>query len=33
MNEKRFRKLRPLQRRRDLFRVEGDLEAPLALIS
>jgi len=33
MNEKRFRKLRPLQRRRDLFRVEGDADAPLALLS
>lgn len=33
MNEKRFRKLRPLQRRRDLFRLEGDPEAPLGLVS
>lgn len=33
MNEKRFRKLEPLKRRRDLFLVEGDREAPLALVS
>jgi 2-oxoglutarate ferredoxin oxidoreductase subunit alpha len=33
MNEKRIRKLDPLKRRRDLFLVEGDPEAPLALVS
>jgi 2-oxoglutarate/2-oxoacid ferredoxin oxidoreductase subunit alpha len=33
MNNKRFRKLRRLHRRRDLFIVEGDHEAPLALVS
>jgi len=33
MNEKRFRKLRPLRRRRDLFLIEGDPSAPLALVS
>jgi 2-oxoglutarate ferredoxin oxidoreductase subunit alpha len=33
MNEKRFRKLRPLRRRRDLFIIEGDPSAPLALVS
>jgi 2-oxoglutarate ferredoxin oxidoreductase subunit alpha len=33
MNEKRIRKLDPLKRRRDLFLVEGDAQAPLALVS
>jgi 2-oxoglutarate/2-oxoacid ferredoxin oxidoreductase subunit alpha len=33
MNEKRFRKLDPLLARRDLFRIEGDPAAPLALVS
>ena len=33
MNEKRLRKLKPLQARRDLFLVEGDADAPLALVS
>jgi 2-oxoglutarate ferredoxin oxidoreductase subunit alpha len=33
MNEKRLRKLEPLKERRDLFRIEGDPEAPLALVS
>jgi 2-oxoglutarate ferredoxin oxidoreductase subunit alpha len=33
MNEKRFRKLEPLKRRTDLFRIEGDPRAPLALVS
>lgn len=33
MNDKRFKKLEPLKLRRDLFRVEGDPESPLALIS
>jgi 2-oxoglutarate ferredoxin oxidoreductase subunit alpha len=33
MNEKRFRKLEPLKRRRDLFVVEGDADAPLGLVS
>jgi 2-oxoglutarate ferredoxin oxidoreductase subunit alpha len=33
MNEKRFRKLRPLRRRRDLFQIEGDSSAPLAVVS
>jgi 2-oxoglutarate ferredoxin oxidoreductase subunit alpha len=33
MNEKRARKLAPLQRRRDLFVVEGDPGAPLALVA
>src|SRR3954471_16876476 len=33
MTEKRFRKLDPLRERTDLFRIEGDPEAPLALIS
>jgi 2-oxoglutarate ferredoxin oxidoreductase subunit alpha len=33
MNEKRFRKLEPLVRRRDLFVVEGDPAAPLALVA
>jgi 2-oxoglutarate ferredoxin oxidoreductase subunit alpha len=33
MNAKRFRKLAPLQRRRDLFRIDGDPDAPFALVS
>lgn len=33
MNEKRFKKLDPLQERRDLFEVIGPADAPLALIS
>ncbi len=33
MNEKRIRKLDPLKRRRDLFQIEGDPHAPLALVS
>jgi 2-oxoglutarate ferredoxin oxidoreductase subunit alpha len=33
MNEKRFKKLAPLQSRRDLFLVEGDADAPIGLIS
>jgi 2-oxoglutarate ferredoxin oxidoreductase subunit alpha len=33
MNDKRFKKLRPLMARTDLFRIEGDLDAPLALVS
>jgi 2-oxoglutarate ferredoxin oxidoreductase subunit alpha len=33
MNEKRIRKLDPLKSRRDLFLVEGDAHAPLALVS
>ncbi|HZX95250.1 MAG TPA: 2-oxoacid:acceptor oxidoreductase subunit alpha [Myxococcales bacterium] len=33
MTAKRFRKLDPLRERTDLFRIEGDPEAPLALIS
>ncbi len=33
MNEKRIRKLDPLKRRRDLFLIEGDAHAPLALVS
>jgi len=33
MNEKRIRKLDPLKHRRDLFLVEGDPHAPLALVS
>jgi 2-oxoglutarate ferredoxin oxidoreductase subunit alpha len=33
MNEKRIRKLDPLKERRDLFRIEGDAAAPLALVS
>ncbi len=32
MNEKRFKKLDPLLRRRDLFRIEGDPSAALCLI-
>jgi len=33
MNEKRLRKLVPLKRRRDLFLVQGDPDAPVALIA
>jgi 2-oxoglutarate/2-oxoacid ferredoxin oxidoreductase subunit alpha len=33
MTEKRFRKFDPLRKRKDLFRIEGDPDAPLALIS
>ncbi len=33
MNAKRFRKLEPLKQRRDLFCVEGDSDAPLAVVS
>ena len=33
MTEKRLRKLQPLRGREDLFRVEGDADAPLALLS
>jgi 2-oxoglutarate ferredoxin oxidoreductase subunit alpha len=33
MNEKRFRKLQPLKQRRDLFRIEGALDAPLGLVA
>ena len=33
MNEKRFRKFESLKQRRDLVRIEGDMDAPLALIS
>ncbi len=33
MNEKRFRKLDPLKHRRDLVRIEGDPQAPLALVA
>jgi 2-oxoglutarate ferredoxin oxidoreductase subunit alpha len=33
MNEKRIRKLDPLQRREDLFALEGDARSPLALVS
>ena len=33
MNDKRIRKLDPLKHRRDLFVVEGDPQAPLALVS
>jgi 2-oxoglutarate/2-oxoacid ferredoxin oxidoreductase subunit alpha len=33
MTEKRFRKFEPLRQREDLFRVEGDPQAPLALVS
>lgn len=32
MNDKRIRKLDPLKRRRDLFLIEGDPTAPLALV-
>jgi 2-oxoglutarate/2-oxoacid ferredoxin oxidoreductase subunit alpha len=33
MNEKRLRKLNPLKRRRDLFLIEGESNAPFCLIS
>ncbi len=33
MNEKRFRKLDPLRHREDLFSIEGDPDAPVALIA
>jgi 2-oxoglutarate/2-oxoacid ferredoxin oxidoreductase subunit alpha len=33
MNEKRIRKLFPLKRRRDLFLIEGDANAPFGLVS
>lgn len=33
MNEKRFRKLEPLRQRRDLVLLEGDPQAPLALVA
>jgi len=33
MSEKRFRKLEPLRARSDLFQVEGDPDAPVALVS
>ncbi|MFO0759307.1 MAG: 2-oxoacid:acceptor oxidoreductase subunit alpha [Byssovorax sp.] len=33
MNEKRLRKLDPLKHRKDLFTVEGDLDAPFAIVS
>ncbi len=33
MNEKRFKKLAPLEERRDLFEVLGPADAPLALVS
>jgi 2-oxoglutarate/2-oxoacid ferredoxin oxidoreductase subunit alpha len=33
MNEKRIRKLAPLKSRRDLYVIEGDPDAPLAIIS
>ncbi len=33
MNEKRFHKFAPLYERRDLFLIEGDPQAPLALVS
>ena len=33
MNEKRIRKLDPLKHRRDLFVVEGDAHAPVALVA
>lgn len=33
MNAKRFRKLDPLKHRRELFKVEGDRDAPLAVVS
>jgi 2-oxoglutarate ferredoxin oxidoreductase subunit alpha len=33
MNDKRFRKLAPLKRRRDLFQLSGDPDAPLALVA
>jgi 2-oxoglutarate ferredoxin oxidoreductase subunit alpha len=33
MNDKRFRKFQPLKHRRDLFRIEGPVDAPLALVA
>ena len=33
MTEKRFRKFDPLRERSDLFRIDGDPDAPLALVS
>ena len=33
MNDKRIRKLDPLKRRKDLFVIEGDVHAPVALVS
>jgi 2-oxoglutarate ferredoxin oxidoreductase subunit alpha len=33
MNERRFRKLDALRRRRDLFSIEGPVDAPLALVA
>jgi 2-oxoglutarate ferredoxin oxidoreductase subunit alpha len=33
MNDKRIHKLDPLKRRRDLFEIEGDSHAPVALVS
>lgn len=33
MNEKRIAKLRPLEKRRDLFLIEGDPDAPVAVVS
>src|SRR5215475_6492154 len=33
MNEKRFRKFNPLKNRRDLFAIEGEPDAPIALVS
>lgn len=33
MNEKRLRKFAPLKRRRDLFLIEGNHDAPIALVS
>jgi 2-oxoglutarate ferredoxin oxidoreductase subunit alpha len=33
MNEKRFRKFAPLKNRRDLFNIEGDPDAPIAIVS
>ncbi len=33
MNEKRFKKFNPLKNRRDLFTVEGDPNAPIAMVS
>ena len=33
MNEKRFNKFNPLKNRRDLFTIEGDPEAPIAMVS
>jgi 2-oxoglutarate ferredoxin oxidoreductase subunit alpha len=33
MNDKRIHKLDPLKRRKDLFEIEGDVHAPVALVS